>query len=82
VDELADTQPRDHTVTDARAADEPVLDGSLELGRGTPLDRFLVIDRLGAGGMGVVVSAYDPQLDRKVAIKLLKPKAFAPEAAS
>src|SRR5688572_3784382 len=39
--------------------------------RGQKLDHFLVIDELGAGGMGVVLAAYDPELDRKVAIKLL-----------
>ena len=39
-----------------------------------PLDRvgrYLVIDELGAGAMGVVYAAYDPDLDRKLAIKLL-----------
>jgi len=43
------------------------------LERGASLDRFIVIERLGAGGMGMVVSAYDPDLDRKVAIKVLRP---------
>ncbi|MEZ4365689.1 MAG: protein kinase [Kofleriaceae bacterium] len=38
---------------------------------GDRIGRYLVIGRLGAGGMGVVFSAYDPQLDRRVAIKLL-----------
>jgi tetratricopeptide (TPR) repeat protein/tRNA A-37 threonylcarbamoyl transferase component Bud32 len=34
--------------------------------------RFTVLKRIGAGGMGVVYSAYDPQIDRKIAIKLLR----------
>src|ERR1700679_2465949 len=40
--------------------------------RGDAIEQFLVIERIGEGAMGVVVSAYDPGLDRKVAIKLLK----------
>ncbi len=34
--------------------------------------RYLFLDAIGAGGMGVVFSAYDPHLGRKVAIKLLR----------
>ena len=48
---------------------------ALELGRGATLGRYLVIERLGAGGMGVVYAAYDPELDRKLAVKLLRPEA-------
>ncbi|MCB9703620.1 MAG: serine/threonine protein kinase [Myxococcales bacterium] len=36
------------------------------------LGRYVVIEPLGAGGMGVVYAAYDPELDRKLAIKLLR----------
>ena len=34
--------------------------------------RYVVLDVLGVGGMGVVCTAYDPKLDRKVALKLMR----------
>ena len=39
---------------------------------GTSAGRYVLLARLGAGGAGLVYSAYDPELDRKVAIKLLR----------
>ncbi|MFV8754773.1 protein kinase domain-containing protein [Nannocystaceae bacterium ST9] len=45
------------------------------LARGDTLGRYFVLDLLGRGGMGAVYSAYDPELDRKVAIKLIRARA-------
>src|SRR5262249_47453655 len=38
------------------------------------LGRYLVHEAIGRGGMGVVYAAHDPELDRKVAIKLMQPE--------
>jgi len=43
----------------------------ITLERGASVGRYVIIERLGAGAMGVVYKAFDPELDRAVAIKLL-----------
>jgi tetratricopeptide (TPR) repeat protein len=69
--------------TDAAPADlersEPERPATDETSTGEPdttdvgqrIGRFVPIECIGKGGMGVVWSAYDPELDRKVAIKLI-----------
>src|SRR5690242_9035831 len=49
---------------------------------GTQVDRYVVHDLLGRGGMGLVYTAHDPDLDRWVAIKLLKSSARTDEEMS
>src|SRR5687767_11970067 len=66
---------------DDLAMNATVVDPSGSSGepRGVPdpaagrIGRFVVLEMLGQGAMGVVFAGYDPDLDRKVAIKLLKP---------
>jgi tetratricopeptide (TPR) repeat protein len=50
------------------------------LGKGATIDRYVVLSVLGAGAMGVVYTAYDPELDRRVAIKLVRPAVGGREA--
>jgi tetratricopeptide (TPR) repeat protein len=47
------------------------------LPRGTLLGRYVVIGPAGAGSMGMVYAAIDPELDRKLALKVLRVRSGA-----
>ena len=54
--------------------------GPGQLTKGASLGRYVVLGLIGKGGMGEVYAAFDPELNRKIAIKLLK--ASGPDAAA
>lgn len=51
-------------------AGTPSLEDDL-IAIGDRVGRFVIIEWLGAGGMGVVYKAFDPDLDRNIALKVL-----------
>src|SRR5262249_39632736 len=40
---------------------------------GARIGRYILLDEVGRGAMGIVYAAYDPDLDRKIALKLIAP---------
>ena len=75
-----DESPDDSTLdTVTQSGDRPVV---APLANCTGLDRYTIVDQIGSGGMGEVYLAHDGQLDRKVALKLLRPDAIDTDAQS
>jgi serine/threonine protein kinase/tetratricopeptide (TPR) repeat protein len=55
--------------------DRPNQPNVAPLAPGTTIGRYVVVGHLGSGGMGTVYAAFDAQLQRRIAIKVLRPDA-------
>lgn len=68
--------------TEETIDESQILHRGAELKEGTRIDRYQILGLIGTGGMGAVYKAYDPELDRSIAIKILSVLPQAGETAS
>jgi tetratricopeptide (TPR) repeat protein len=66
--------------TDAAASGPAPAIDTIDPGIGTSQGRYVVLEILGRGAMGRVLRAYDPKLEREVALKLVSGQTLDPNA--
>ena len=72
---------RDQDATETLAISRPRRPADeVSLPPGTTIGRYVILGLIGAGGMGRVYAAYDPDLDRRVALKLVRPASRSRDA--
>jgi tetratricopeptide (TPR) repeat protein len=63
-----------------KESSHPTVEETLELAVGARIGRYVVLQKLGSGGMGAVYAAFDPELDRKIALQVLFRVPGAPDS--
>lgn len=76
-------RPKSELVVDAPGVDEPIeLDAPIDdLPCGANVGRFVILGKVSTARTGIVYAAFDPRLDRKVALELIPVDAEDPLAA-
>ncbi|PCC70123.1 Serine/threonine protein kinase [Nannocystis exedens] len=70
--ELAGTLAEFGVADSSPGAPPGPAEASRPLASATKIDRFTILDHLGQGGQADVYAVYDPKLDRRVALKLIR----------
>ena len=71
---LADTDTAPHAQDASVGATGPSASGDEAPRVGSRVGRYLILAKLGEGGMGEVYAGFDQELDRRVALKVVRPR--------
>ena len=74
--EIAEAEADEHGPVLGEEPTTPAWTHPIDLDSGARVGRLLVLRKLADGGIGSVALAYDPELDRRVALKILRPEVW------